>query len=317
MNFVDWIVDRAAQVILPRVVKLVNQSNSYGRHGFVLKGSWDPSDGTVTVVLADTIFADPTVGDAPVILTKVPVAVPHTGDQYGFIGDERLMVYRTQSGWFAKPNHDPIDSIGAPAGEHWKFHRNPSTGEPDLQIKMTNDGSVPGSGTAGLLETGAAYFKRATAGGHTDTFDDNTSTKAMTRTSSAGHTFTMNDVLGALHMMQMTAGGLQHILDDETEEVASIASKIALGMRYADMTGSNNLFNNEHITTLMDNLKATRAQDMSTICAAIASSAIPNGTTIIAAIEGLSSLPSLLTIADAVLPLPTIPDGSSVARCPT
>jgi hypothetical protein len=303
------VIDRVLEVVLPKVKTLIDQSNSVGRHGFIYPGTWDPKDGTATVVLSDTIL--PVAPDQMVTLTRVPIVSPHTGDQYGPIGDERVLVHRTQSGWSAKMIHDPFDSIGPPSGERWIFHRNPTTGTADLKVKMTNDGSVPGSGSGGLTETGASYYKRTTPAGNSDTFDDAPATKGITRESSSGHFLDFDDVAGQLHVRlqssgghytiyddvgraikHVTAGGLTTLANDLTAEISHIAPHIGLGDIVGNLDASAHAaLNHAHLTTFENSAWSKRLDDLTKFAAAMVAAAVPNAGAVLAQLATLIHVP--------------------------
>ncbi len=173
MTLIDQIVDRVLQVVLPKVVGMLAQHGGRDREGIILKGSYDPSDGTATVAFGDTIAVFGDSGDTPILVPRVPIKTPHVGDQYGPLGDERVKISATQSGYAAEMVHGPNDSPGAPAGERWIAHRR-ANGTYDTIIKLTNDAASKGDRKGGFSVSGGALIALATAGGLSLTMDDAT-----------------------------------------------------------------------------------------------------------------------------------------------
>lgn len=121
------------------------------------------------------------------------------------------------------------------------------------------------------------------------------------------------------HELTGSLGTMKTIVDGNGNAISHIVPTgggLGLGALFGSMSSAESAYNETHITDLMTNLKVSRAQDMSTMAAAIAA-AVPGGGAIIAELEALSSLPSLLTLASALFPLPTIPAGAAKVRLPT
>ena len=174
MNMIDAIVDRCIAIMMPKVVQMIAQSGAIDREGIVIKGTYDPTDGTATVAFGDTAAVFRDEGDTPILIPRVPIKSPHVGDQYGVMGDERVKISATQSGYAAEMVHGPDDSPGAPAGERWIAHRN-KRGAYDLYLKITNDAATVGDGKAGFRVSGAGLISFVTTGGLILTMDDATS----------------------------------------------------------------------------------------------------------------------------------------------
>lgn len=118
--------------------------------GVLQAGSYDPTNGTVQVVIGHTVaaagFDD---GDQPMIVTASLATVGY-GDQYGPIGNERALVLRAGTHYIAFIEFGPDDSPGVPSGERWIVHRNPQTGDVDAIVKLQNNtpGTTNGVGSA-------------------------------------------------------------------------------------------------------------------------------------------------------------------------
>lgn len=145
--------------ILAKVNETLDQRLPIGHEGVIANGSWVPADGTVSVILGDTVSCFQDNGDQPIVLHNVPYAVADIGDQSGPSGGERVVLLHTQSGFIAKAHHGPDDSPGAPSGERWI--------------------------------TGKKRYKIATLGGWTLVLDD--SGKAATLTSPGGLVLKLDD----------------------------------------------------------------------------------------------------------------------------
>jgi len=171
MTLIGTIVDRVLAIVMPKVVAMMQQSGAHDREGIIIKGTYDPADGTATVGFGDTAAVFRDEGDAPILVPRVPIKTPHVGDQYGPIGDERVKISATQSGYSAEMVHGPDDSPGAPAGERWIAHRK-ANGKYDTILKFTNDGASAGDAKGGFRVTGGALISLLTAGGLVFTMDD-------------------------------------------------------------------------------------------------------------------------------------------------
>ena len=150
-------LNREAQDLF-NVMRLLagQQQPTVSLDGVIAPNSYDPTTGTVTVVLGDTagITADVDPDDEnPVTVQHVPLSVPAYGFQHGPLGGERVTLIAAQGGSFrAVLDYESDDSPNAPAGETWsvKFAR----GLSDLTVqafwKLTNDGQNVGDGMGGF-----------------------------------------------------------------------------------------------------------------------------------------------------------------------
>ncbi len=185
MEVIDTIVERVLERIMPVVVRALNENDRSARHGKILAETYDQTDHTVAVLQCDTYDASADDGDQAIIHYKVPLAnLP--GVQDVPIGDEHVALLRTQTGWIAVPHNDPVEGPVAsararavPAGEHWRGHRNPTTGAYDVEQRFTNDGAQVGDGKGGYSVGGGSLAKTYTVGGITVTLDDHANTAVI------------------------------------------------------------------------------------------------------------------------------------------
>lgn len=117
MDFIDAVVSRCLAVIMPKVVEMLQQSNGMAREGIILKGTYDPTDGTASILFGDTAACFTDQGDTPNIAAHVPIHTIATGTQQGPLGDERVKCFPTPSGYVAMVVHGPDDSPGAAPGQ--------------------------------------------------------------------------------------------------------------------------------------------------------------------------------------------------------
>jgi hypothetical protein len=167
-----------SQVILGQVFAMLGERMPpIAREGNIV--SYDPSDGSVEVSFGDgqaTITGPSGDGDAVPNETHVPLITNHHGDQAGPVGGERCILIPTQSGYAAHIIYDEDDSPGAPAGERWITHRDPTTGNVDCFIKLTNAGSLTNDGKGGVVIGFGELAEIETIGGHAFIADDNAKT---------------------------------------------------------------------------------------------------------------------------------------------
>jgi hypothetical protein len=173
-QIVSFHVNNASRSILAQVSAMLKERpHPVGREGIIQ--SYDPTDSTVEVIFGDgaaIIVGDGGDGDTPPFERGVPLITSHHGDQFGPIGGERCIVIPTQSGYAAHLHHAWDDSPGAPAGERWITHRDPTTGKVDSYIKFTNAGSATNDGKGGLLLGFGELAEIETLGGHSIVQDD-------------------------------------------------------------------------------------------------------------------------------------------------
>jgi hypothetical protein len=125
--------------------------SSLAEDGIIAQGSWNPVDGTVSVLLIETasIITDGT--EQPLVLKGIQLATTVAGHQGPPVGGERVILLRRHSGWLAILEHGqaagtPDDSPGAPAGENWYVHpktksyqKFKNTGNVDVKANNTHN----------------------------------------------------------------------------------------------------------------------------------------------------------------------------------
>jgi hypothetical protein len=196
------------------------------REAVAVAGSWDPDGdtaGTAQFTIGDVYATidDGTDDYEQAFPIRAHLGVSHWGFQYGPIGGERYMLVHTQSGYLAIPHHDIDDSPGAPSGESWLTHKNPTAAQndpgvdPDAYVKLTNDGAVQGDALGGLMMLAGSLLSQQTAGGHSITADDNL--QQVEIQSAGGHSVLLDDQNEQIVIT--SAGGLTITLDDQSGEV--------------------------------------------------------------------------------------------------
>jgi hypothetical protein len=116
-----------------------------------------------------------------------------------------------------------------------------------------------------------------------------------------------------------TANQVHTIYDGAGNAISHVVSSgglIGVGVLASASTSAQAAYNKTHITSLMTNNQASRIQDLSTMAAAMLTAGVPNAAAVATALLALSSPPSILGIVAGVVPLPTIPSGSSIVRLP-
>ena len=193
------------QIIATIVSQMIHEKQErVAEHGVAVGSSWSAVDnagaqidaGTIQSTSGKTAAILGDDGDTGLAKPRLNVATMMVGDQYGPIGNERVVIIPTETAEIALFIHGPDDSPGAPAGERWICHRNPTTGKVDSYIKLTNDGSTPGDGKGGLKLGFAEFATIDTSGGHSITLDD--VAKKITITSAGGLTIILDDNTGTI-----------------------------------------------------------------------------------------------------------------------
>lgn len=133
----------AAQANLPR------QPDNSVLEGYVVQGSWDPAEGTIEVLLANTAALFTDYGDAPATVVA-NLMTNGLGAQYGPVGGERVELFRTPSGYSAQIEHGPDDTPFTPTGEWRTLHRS-GAGIYNSGWQLTNDGATVGDGLGGSI----------------------------------------------------------------------------------------------------------------------------------------------------------------------
>lgn len=250
--------------------------------GVIVDGSWDPVTSTAEVIIGST-FAIPQDDDvSQPMVHRLPVFTACVGIQSGPIGGERVTIVPRESGWIILFEHGDDDSPGAPAGEHWITHRNPTTKTVDATVKMTNDGPGDGDGLGGtFIGDGGALTKIGTSD---DTLQSAYDATAGTLTHQAG------DVAKVVH--------------DKT------LGQVGIGDHPANLPDDAKAIVKSHLSSYDSSLLDARLQDqikMANLLHAAAPSAITSAslTTMLAAlVSGWANAP-------------TVPDGSAITKIKT
>jgi hypothetical protein len=244
-----------------KAAEMDEQSSTMPREGIGQNGSYNPADGSVDIIQGDTYNQFLDQGDTPLPHKSVPIAVPHVGDQYGPLGDERYIIVPVQGGMLAIPHHGPDDSPGAPAGERWIGHRNPvlvagnlaaaAAGGPidadvyDVWFKLTNDG-VLGDTLGGASLVGGSRQTFQTQLGISLVLDD--ATQTVTITTPTGLVIIVNGETGKINIgslaldpnyfAAMTAGMVEAALEDFKAAMVAANVTNAGAVEVPDVVGS-------------------------------------------------------------------------------
>lgn len=299
------------EVIADLVTRIISERNPpVGLDCIVSGGSWDSTDGTAQAIIGDTDAANALAqqfGEANAQLvppTLTPVATTQYGDQYGPVGNERVVLIPTQSGLVTMFTHGPDDSPGAPSGEQWRCHRN-AAGEIDAFFKHTNDGSTPGDGLGGAHMGGnAALSQLTTKDGWVLKFND--TGKLGTLTSPLGHTVTVDDNPATSGVKVETADGLVSHLDDVLGQINQIAPQVGIGLNFGNMDNDLAAARNTDLATLSESIKTMVGEALQQSAQAAIAAGVPNAGPWLAAIQ--SGLPTFSftnlasTIAQLIAP---------------
>jgi|SRR6185312_10666908 len=204
---------------------LAERQTPVGVDGTVIGGSWDPATGTALVIRADTASIIPNGYDQAAYATRVPIHTASYCQQYGVVGNERVVLYETQSGPAAILKFDSDDSIGAPAGEHWVAHRS-AAGSFDVTSKWGTDGAATGDGLGSLKHVGGAVHLTQTKNGLSTRHDD--TTQQIKHTAAAG-LYTLLDAAGNAisHVGNVAVGDLYSNLTSATNAAARATDFVA------------------------------------------------------------------------------------------
>ena len=174
--------DRILATLAAKMEERLQQQSPPDQCGTVMKGTWNPIDGTAEVLYDNTAAVFTDQGKAPSIV-RMKIDVPHVGDQTGPDGDERVHIQVAEDGLTAKMIHGPDDSPGAVVGQR-------------------------------LISRKKWIRLQTVAGGIVDLND---TTKVYTVQSPGGHMLTMDD--GGKTVTMKSAGGLAVILNDNTGKI--------------------------------------------------------------------------------------------------
>jgi len=174
--------DRILATLAAKMEERLQQQSPPDQCGTIMKGTWNPADGTAEVLYDNTAAVFTDQGKAPSIV-RMKIDVPHVGDQTGPDGDERVHIQVAEDGLTAKMIHGPDDSPGAVVGQR-------------------------------LISRKKWIQLQTVAGGIVDLND---TTKVYTVKSPGGHMLTMDD--GGKAVTMKSAGGLAVILNDNTGKI--------------------------------------------------------------------------------------------------
>jgi hypothetical protein len=323
---------------------LADRESPIAHRGIVMPGSYDPTDGTIEVLIGNTYALIGDDGDVPATLKKVPLLSTMVGDLSAPIGGERVIIHRD---FGAILHHGPDDtpgtatngSPGAVLGERIIAHRNPTTLTFDAWRHYTNDGSTAGDGLAGVRDFSGAYHKTFTAAGHEINADDTVgilqaisakghklklddANKVASIVTTGGMQHVLSDALqhiaqqttgGHLHILDdagkviktVTKGGLSHIFDDVATEISHLAPNVTLGARLANLTTDNNALHIGHLDTFNTSLLAQRLADQ---------------VLLVGLLHGVGTMTTgqlsqaLISLVAGFLPKIGLPSGSSIVK---
>jgi hypothetical protein len=194
---------------MPSISQILSWAQSRGRapkddtfEGTIVKDTWNPTDGSVQVVVGESFanFNDP--DQLPYAITG-QVMTLMLGLRGGPIGGERVLAIRVGGGFRFLMEENFDDAVGAPSGELWYRHYKPgtvgadNTPVSDSGFKVTNDGPTAGDGLGGFhagLE--GAHSTVDTASGHQLELNDTTET--VTAKSAGGHSVELDDITKAI-----------------------------------------------------------------------------------------------------------------------
>lgn len=250
--------------------------------GFIVAGSWDPTDGTAEFVLGDTLSLPIAPGQSPIAMPRFQVLVPAVGEQTGPLGGERACLVRRQSGWAITLEHGEDDSPNAAAGEWVKRHI-PS----GAQMALRND-NVAGDGKGSFQVDGTAAHKMTTAGGLGRTADDH----AETIVDTAGTTST---TLDKVHDTVTHATSKAQSLIDGANQAIKHTVQGAEGQAQSIIDGANQAI--EHTvgtaTAKLDAIKQLITHSVGNTSALVDGEG--NAISLVAGVTGLGDLASTLS----------------------
>lgn len=128
--------------------------------GVIVAGSYDPigiQQGNLALPSVEVIIGEDyasTTNTETLVTRRATLATSQIGDMAGPVGGERVVLFRSPSGWIAMFQHGPDDTPKTPQGERWIAQRNALTGEVMAFLKLTSDGATPGDGLGGFAWTG-------------------------------------------------------------------------------------------------------------------------------------------------------------------
>jgi hypothetical protein len=273
--------------------------------GIVISGSWNPVEATIEAVIGDTYAFIADSGDRFVTIIAT-MATGQIGDQYGPIGGERVLLYQTQSGWVAKLEHGYDDSPQAPMGERWIAHR--KVQDPDGPPVWDSRLRLTNDGSDGDGLGGLAWD-----GGSRHSVETAGGLQRVAEDSTqqvrdvAGETSTTLDA-AAQTVTHDAGGGTKTIVDGNGRAIAQVAQKIGHGDLFDNLTAGNAALHHDHAVALSSSIIGDTLQSLATqMATAMQAAGIPNAAAFLAIVKAAGWVTGHVTA-------PTIPDGSSVVR---
>lgn len=239
--------------------------------GYVVPGSYDPTQGTIEVLLGNTAAVFTDYGDSPTTIVANLMTVG-IGMQYGPVGLERVELFRTPSGYSALIEHGPDDTPGALTGEWWWLHRNPTTETYDAGVRLLNDGPTVGDGlgTTEVGNDGAQTILKTKNGNITvvlQEFEDDETADTLT-ISCFGNVIELTADPSISLSVTGAAGTSQTIMNATTGSISHVVptgAHIGIGVLAEDIAlscGANALLNIAHLSFYENGRLATALMDM-------------------------------------------------------
>jgi hypothetical protein len=321
-------------------VAVSNQASSFGVpfrgfEGTVWGGTYNPADGTVDVVVGESVSSFGPA--APGFAVKAKLMTKAVGQQDGPQGGERAIIIGTPGNLHAILHCEEDDSPGAPAGESWHLHAKMGTlgagNTPvwDSGIKLTNDGPTEGDGLGGTTigNVGALTQMQAGSGSTqiTHVLNSTAQTVSTTLTQSGLSrvmngpnqtikdvvaTGTFNEINGATQVItQQAIAGVKRVIDGPNNAITDLANQIGLGQSWSSLSSAASAIVNNDMSTMLNDastgINIQRLVDLKNVITAM-----------ITAMQ-TSGVPSLPSAAACIAQLATlvdvpVPAGSSIVR---
>jgi hypothetical protein len=147
-----------------------------------------------------------------------------------------------------------------------------------------------------LLNDAGRILTILTTGGHQLNMSD--ASQFVNILSAGGHSATLSDINQAITLL--SAGNLKTVMSDVTSEISHIAPNIGLGHLVAIMDATNAAINNNHLTTMANNINGLRLNDLLKLCNAMIAAGVPSAGGVYALIASLTGI--------------TVPNGSSIVK---
>lgn len=219
---------RDLDMILACVSQMLQEQHiPIGEHGVAVATTWAPQDnaalqveaGTVQVTSGKTAAIIGDDGDTGFAKAQVSVGTFAVGDQYGVVGNERVVMLHTEAGGpIAVFIHGADDTPQAPAGERWTFHYDPkkilaatATYVANAWRKFTNDGKTAGDNKGGYRVLVGGYGTFQTTNGFLIALDD--TGNLISITSPGGGSIKIDDTA---QQLKCAYGSASFLLDGAT-----------------------------------------------------------------------------------------------------